>query len=265
MQGRERVRQHLGGRGSDRPPLIAFANDFAARLEQVEPAQMWRDAGVLTRALTGLEALFGLDAVTVEVPAAGLVPDRLGVLADGLARVRTLLGNRAAVVLALPGPLTCAVDAGRDNSPETLEQLGTGILEAAKTLGPEHADCLAVIERVPVRGEDVQPLDDALVPLWNVARYYAAPSMLVVADGVSELADTSADALAVWTGASPHGLAAKGARHVGVPIDPPTAPAQAPALPELPVGGFYTTRGELAADTEIEWLHQVVAAVGKSR
>ena len=66
MEGRERVRKHLAGRGADRPPLIAFATDFAARLEQVEPLQLWDDAGILTRTLMGLDALFGLDAIVVE-------------------------------------------------------------------------------------------------------------------------------------------------------------------------------------------------------
>ena len=72
MEGRERVRQQLAGRGADRPPLIAFATAFAARLEQVEPLQMWDDAGILTRTLMGLDALFGLDAVVVNVPVAAL-------------------------------------------------------------------------------------------------------------------------------------------------------------------------------------------------
>ena len=66
MEGRERVRQQLADRGADRPPLIAFATAFAARLEQVEPLQMWDDAGILTRTLMGLDALFGLDAIVVE-------------------------------------------------------------------------------------------------------------------------------------------------------------------------------------------------------
>jgi hypothetical protein len=265
MQGRERVRLHLGGRDADRPPLIAFATDFAARLEQVEARELWQDVGVLTRTLMSLEGLFGLDAIVVDVPVAALADGRLATVADGVARLRMLLDDRAALVLALPGPLTCAADAGRDRTPETLEDLGAEILDAAKTIGPEHADCLAVIERAPVTGADVQPLDDALTPLWNAARYYAAPSLLVAADGPGELADSGADALVVWAGASPHELAARGARRVGAPIEPPSAGIEAAELPELPAGGFYSTRGELPADTEIEWLHHVVAATEQGR
>jgi hypothetical protein len=265
MEGRERVRRCLGARDTDRPPLIAFATDLAARLEQVDPSALWQDAGVLTRTLMGLEGLFGLDAIVVDVPVAALADGRLATVADGLARLRTLLDERAALVLALPGPFTCAAAAGRDRAPETIEDLGAEILDAAKVLGPEHADCLAVVERAPVTGDDAQRLDDALAPLWNAARYYAAPSLLVVAEGTAELADSGADALVVWAGASPYELVARGARRVGAPIEPPTAPTAATELPELPAGGFYTTRGELAADTEIEWLHRVVAATGEGR
>ena len=221
MEGRERVRQQLADRGADRPPLIAFATAFAARLEQVEPLQMWDDAGILTRTLMGLDALFGLDAIVVNVPVAALAPDRLGTVADGLGRLRALLDDQAALVLALPGPLTLAAAAGRDRALDTLESLGAEILDALKLLGPEHADCLAVVELVPVTADDPQPLDDALAPVWNTARYYGAASLLVAAEGPAELGDTGADALVVWSGASPHELAARGVRHVGAPISPP--------------------------------------------
>ena len=265
MEGRERVRRHLAGRGADGAPLIAFATEFAAHLEQVEAQEMWQDAGVLTRTLMGLEALFGLDAIVVDVPVASLAQGRLRPVADGLARLRTLLADRVALVLALPGPLTCAAAAGRDRSPETLEDLGAEILASFKALGPEHADCLATVERAPVTISDAHPLDDALAPIWNTARYYTAASMLVVAEGPAELGDTAADALAVWAGPSPQELAARGARHVGVPVDPPSAGVDSPELSELPAGGFYTTRGDLAADTQIEAFRHLVSAVGAVR
>ena len=265
MEGRERVRQQLADRGADRPPLIAFATAFAARLEQVEPLQMWDDAGILTRTLMGLDALFGLDAIVVNVPVAALAPDRLGTVADGLGRLRALLDDQAALVLALPGPLTLAAAAGRDRALDTLESLGAEILDALKLLGPEHADCLAVVELVPVTADDPQPLDDALAPVWNTARYYGAASLLVAAEGPAELGDTGADALVVWSGASPHELAARGVRHVGAPISPPFQAGEAPELPPLPAGGFFTTCGELAATTDIDWFHNVVAAVEANR
>lgn len=101
------------GQEVDRPPLIVFATGFAARLEQVDPPRLWQDAGALTRTLLGLEGLFGLDAVVVEVPPDVLAERRLATVADGVARLRALLDERAALVLALPGPITGATSVGR--------------------------------------------------------------------------------------------------------------------------------------------------------
>ncbi len=258
MEGRERVRRHLMGRGADRPPLIAFATAFAARLDQVDPDALWQDPGALTRALMSLDALFGLDAIVVDVPRAALRSDALSGIADGVARLRALLGDRAALVLALPGPLTQSGLGGATTG--ELEERGDELLEAAKRLGPEHADCLAIVERAPVGSDDAQPLDDALAPLWNTARHYSVASLLLAAEGGLELADTGADAVSVWSGVSPQELAASGARCVGCPVELSTP---TPVLPALPPGGFYTVRGELPADTEIDWLHQLVAAVGR--
>ena len=109
--------------------------------------------------------------------------------------------------------------------------------------------------------DDAQPLDDALAPLWNTARHYSVASLLLAAEGGLELADTGADAVSVssaspqsWRRAVPGASAARSS--------PPRPAPVPPALPPLPPGGFYTVRGELPADTEIDWLHQLVAAVG---
>ena len=136
MDGRQRVRRHLAGRDADRPPLIVFATEFAARLEQVQARELWDDAGLLTRTLMGLQALFGLEAVVVDVPLVALHPDRVPTVADGVARIRALVGDRAALVLAVPGPLSAAAATGRDRAPETLEDLGAEILGAVKRSAP---------------------------------------------------------------------------------------------------------------------------------
>ncbi|MGB0095892.1 MAG: hypothetical protein WBP81_25555 [Solirubrobacteraceae bacterium] len=122
-----------------------------------------------------------------------------------------------------------------------------------------------MIERAAVNREDAHPLEEALTPLWNAARYYAASSLLVLAEGTPEVAGTGAQALVVLRGASPQELIARGARCVGAPIASGFAATEVSTLPELPVGGFYTTDGELAADTEIDWLHQLVAGPSAKR
>jgi hypothetical protein len=255
MEGRERVRRHLGRGGADRPPLIVFATEFAARLEQIEPGSLWEDANLLTRALLRLHSLFGVDAIVVEPPAAAMDRDPRATVSDAIGRLRTIAGDSVALVLALPGPLTLA-RAPRAVRNASLEDLGDELVESAHALHPELADCLAVIERTAVSSADSEPLEEALTPLWNAARYYAAPSLLVAADGVPELGETGADAVAVWTGASAHQLAARGSQHVGVAVDVGQS-----ELPEAPEGGFYISRGELPATTEARALHRLIAAV----
>lgn len=255
MEGRERVRRHLGRGGADRPPLIIFATEFAARLEQTEPELLWEDANLLTRTLLRLHSLFGVDALVIEPPPAALGGDGRGIVSDAIGRLRTTAGDGVALVIALPGPLTLASAPGADTG-ATLEDLGDELVATAHALHPERADCLAVVERTVVSSGDAQPLDEALTPLWNAARYYAVASMLVAAQGVPELGETGADAVAVWTGASVGDVAARGSRHVGIAVD-----AGRSELPEAAEGGFYTSRGELPAATEVESLHGLIEAV----
>ncbi len=255
MEGRERVRRHLGRGGADRPPLIIFATAFAARLEQVEPELLWEDANLLTRALLRLHSLFAVDALVIEPPPAVLEADGRAIVSDAIERLRTTVGDGVALVIALPGPLTLAAAPDADTA-ATLEDLGDELVETAHALGPERADCLAVVERTAVSSDGAEPLEEALTPLWNAARYYAAASMLVAAEGVPELGESGADAVAVWAGASARDLAARGSRHVGVAVDPGQS-----ELPETGQGGFYISRGELPAATEVDSLHRLIQAV----
>ena len=255
MEGRERVRRHLGRGGADRPPLIIFATEFAARLEQAEPRLLWEDANLLTRTLLRLHSLFGVDALVIEPPPAALGDDGRAIVSDAIGRLRTTAGVGVALVIALPGPLTLAAAPGADPA-AALEDLGDELVETAQALHAERADCLAVVERTSVSSDDAEPLEEALTPLWNAARYYALASMLLAAEGVPELGETGADAVAVWTGASPWDLVARGSRHVGVAVDPGQS-----QLPEALEGGFYISRGELPAATEVESLHRLIEAV----
>ena len=193
----------------------------------------------------GLQALFGLEAVVVDVPLAALHPDRVP---DGGRRRRADPARSWATVprscWRFPGRCRLAAATGRDRAPETLEDLAAEILGAVKLLGPEHADCLAVVELAPVAAVDVQPLDDVLAPLWNTARYFDATGLLVAADGPAELGDSAADAVIAWAGAAPAGAGRAGR----APRWRPDRHPGGAELPALPGGGFYTTRGELPAD-----------------
>ena len=224
MEGRRRVRDFLSGRSVDRAPFLPLVTDLAARLEQVSrEEQLAADPQTLTRTLAGAQALFGLDAVVLTVERA-----QLAAAVEAVQRLRVLLGERAALVVLLPGPE----------------------LELANAIGLQHVDALGVI------ADEAGP--ERLTPLWNVARYYAAPSLLVCPRGSTDSARGGADAVAVWAGATAEELLAAGARRVGVAIAPGGEP------PPLPPGGFYTTAGELPAGTDVEWFHRIAreAAAG---
>jgi hypothetical protein len=196
-----------------------LVTDFAVRLEQVTREEMLADPQVLTRTLVGAQSLFGLDAVVVPVE-----PARADVAAEAVRRLRTLLGERAALVALLPAPS----------------------LELANALDLQHVDVVAI-----TAGE-VEA--DRLAPVWNVARYFSAATWLVCPRGSADAARAGADAVAVWEGATPDELLAAGARRVGVMIEP------GGARPPLPEGGFHTTAGELPADTDVDWLREVASS-----
>lgn len=130
-----------------------------------------------------------------------VVPAEVGAAAEGIARLRALLGERAAIVALLPEPG----------------------LDLANALGLQHVDVVAV---------RAQPDHPGLEPLWNVARYYSAATLLLHGEEVT---------------------APAGSR-VGVLVEPGSEP------PPLPEEGFYTTR-ELPAETDVEAFHTLVAAV----
>jgi hypothetical protein len=253
--GRERVRAHLAGRPADRPPFLPFATELAARLEQVPPGQLLDEASSLTRTLAGVQALLDLDAVIVDVPPSALTAAGLGVVGEAVLRLRASLGDRAGLVLALPGPRTLAEAGSVEPTPDALDDLGAGILAAANEIDPHRADCLAIVERAALPDEAVDALDEALSPLWNAARYYALPSLFVAAQAGPAAARIGSDAISIWSGATPDEVAGAGHGPVGVPVDAGSS------LPPLPPGGFYTTADDLPADTDLEALRGLLGAM----
>lgn len=224
------MRDFLAGRSAGRPPFLPFATDFAARLEQVTRTEMLADPNVLTRALLGLQWLFGLDALVLLVEV-----DSAPVWAEAIHRLRILVGDRAALAVVLDGA-------------------GLGV---ANALGLEQVDVLGVLERALLDGDGAAELADRLTPLWNVARYYAVPSVFVAARAPAAAAEVGADAVVVWEGASAAELLAAGARRAGHSL------LAGEAVPPLPPGAFVTTAGELPADTDVDWFRETATALAR--
>lgn len=263
MQGQTRIRRFLSGADADRAPFLVFATEPSARLVGTSVPAMFADPHALTEAFLESLAVFGLDALVLRPPAeligeavaagGGSSHPSLDPVAEGIRRLRALLGDRAGIVLVLPGPRTLARSLNRDAAVEDLEDIATGLLNVAQALEPPLIDCLALFEREPLDAAAARDLKTAIAPLWNAARYYSIPGLLVADRAGPEVARGGATAVAVVEGASPGELKAAGASRVGVVV------GRGEDLPACPASGFYITAGEVAPDAEVESIQALTA------
>lgn len=265
MEGRARVRNYLLGREADRAPFLPFATDFTAGLAQVASDELFSDPHLLTQSFLEVLAVCRFDAVLLNLSpqavagaARGEPPEQQGALAvvrESVHRLRTLVSERAGIVVVVPGPRTLAAFLGSSGAPGDLDGLGAGLLAAANFVQPQLLDGLGILETEPVPDEDAGELGTALTALWNSARYYSIPSLFVAARAGRPVGTIGAAAVAVWEGATLEELVEEGANRVGVPI----AISDWSALPPLPPCGFYTTAGEIPGDADVQWVRDLVA------
>jgi hypothetical protein len=270
MGARARVREYLRGGGADRPVVLAFTLDLAARVTSATRADLLADPHLLSVGVRDAVQLCSLDSAVValrpaELPglATGTPPSDiacLAICAEALARLRILLGDRAAITVLRPGPLTLLAQAAGEAVPaglagtggtDHLEDAGMCLLGAATFLGPTQLDALGVWEEAPVA--DAACLRDPLTPLWNAAAFYSMPSLFIARAGGPDAGSVGACAVAVLHDSVAEALRRAGAARVGFPIRPPPAP-QIDAVPE---NGFLITAGEVPAEADITWLQEV--------
>lgn len=266
MEGRERVRQFLVGGEADRPPFLPLPMELAARLAQVRPAELMEDPHLMTQSLLETVAVCDFDSVALALPRESLTDPAgagfpgndlvLGVLHEAVHRLRAIWGDRVGMVVLLPGPGTWATSGDRWPSLTELEDVVARLLAALNFLQPPLLDGFGVLEE-DTPDATVDDLSESLAAVWNLARYYAVPSVFVTAHGGTSAARTGADAVAVWDGVAPAELLGAGAQRVGVPLQM----AGSASLPDLPEGGFFTTAGEIPATVEVERVQQLVAEV----
>lgn len=258
MDARTRVRQFLARGTADRPPFLAMATEYTARLAQCGPAELLADPGLFVRSYSESIAVLGLEAVLIEVPAARALPVAAGgdpetcgfaVLRENLHRLRATLRDQIAIVALLPGPLTLAASLGEPATPDSLDDLVAALITLQEYLGPAELDALALLERAAVADPDVPALADAASAFWNVARYYSLPSLLIAAQGTSRLAETGPTAVAAWSGVTAADLLSAGATAAGQPPSARPVP--------LPPGAFRLTADEIPP----EWPVDVVRAL----
>lgn len=255
MDGRARVRGFLSGAPTDRAPVLAFVAELSAYLAQASVTELYADPHLLTQAFMQSLEVFGLDAVVLQPPVeavreamSGTGSDPLAALREGIRRLRMLLADRAGIVLVLPGPSEVAGGPAGGGSRANLDDHAAGLLEVARSLEAPELDCLALFEAGPLDAPAASRLEAATSMLWNAARFYSMPGLLVCGRAGPEVASTGATAVAVFDGARPEDLAAAGAVRVGVPVAPGGAPDPEPRPP----WGFYITAGEIPQDSDVD-------------
>jgi hypothetical protein len=261
MQARERFRTFLSGDAAQ-PPFPVDATALAAALAQVPEGEMLVDPNLFARSFLECATVCGLESLLIAVPEDLALPvvngrdpadePALAALREGLARLRANAQDRLALAALLPGPSTLCRTRRSNVTVDALEDTVSGLLRLQEYLDPPTLDAIAVLERSELRPSEHADIRDALATLWNVARYYAIPSMFLAADGGIELAQIGADAVVVWQGATPTELLAEGARRVGIPVaDPATFPALLPS-------GFFTSAGAVPATWDVSTVRRLV-------
>jgi hypothetical protein len=261
---RERFRAYLS-RGVGAPPFAVDATAFVAGTGHTTADRLFGDPNLFVRSFVEVMAVSGLDSFLVSVPD-GIVrtvmegrdpatDPAVGTFREGLQRLRATVEDRVALAVLLPGPLTLGRAAAPDATTDRLEEAVAASLRLHEYLDATAFDAVGVFELEATPEHQLADLADAVSTLWNVARYYAVPSLMVAARGCPELGAIGADAVVVWTGSAPDELLTAGAPRVGVPI------ADATLLPDLPPGGFFTWPGPLPTTLDVPGIRNLVELV----
>ena len=128
---RARLRNALRSHEAADPAVVPLIEAHAARLEQLAGDRWPADAEAQARMLRSVQALYGLDAVTVG--AGGLPAERVEIARDVIRRLRPVLGERAGIAVVI------AAAAG-ESSAEIVRALGSEEPDAFMLLGDEPID-----------------------------------------------------------------------------------------------------------------------------
>lgn len=201
-------------------PPLPWIFEYAAIIENEDPAEMYTDPGVLARSLAGCAELFGLPAVTtsfdttLEAEAMGcridesgsvtgcissfeeaiaidpedvLSHDRIACVLDAIERlIGSITGT--SVLGALTGP-QCLVehvltgDVDEETTEEAWFVANDVQMDLANAYLDRGVDGLVVLE--PDGPQETITYEDAIVPLQNLAEHFGIPTILVQ-EGVTE-------------------------------------------------------------------------------
>lgn len=202
---RQRLRSALASRGGS-PALVPLIEEHAARLEQLSPERWPADAEAQARMLRNVQALYGLDAVTIgaggllvasacwlaAMPALGAAGARsaargarplgsapppqavaaapaLETARDVLRRLRPVLADRSGIAVVLPDASALAAQLGAEEAAGWAAEV---LAEVLRALGSDEPDLYLLLGDDPV-DPTLESLADffgaALVPVGRAA------------------------------------------------------------------------------------------------
>jgi len=202
---RSRLRSALSSRDSNAPAaVVPLVESHAARLEQLADDRWPTDAEAQARMLRSVQALYGLDAVTVGARSfltaarqcrsrgPGAEPASVGEAAsvalacDVIRRLRAVLGERAGIATVLPDAsrLASLVGAAGETG-----WAGAVLAELVRAVGPQEPDLILLC------GDDpVDPMLETIAEFFGASLLptgRSAPAGLVVATPEGFLRDDS--------------------------------------------------------------------------
>jgi hypothetical protein len=192
--------------------VIALGIALAARTAQISVRDAFNDADQITTGIVDAIRALNLDGLIVEIP-----PDcfsskdkewtpsgdsTIRVLGEVIRRTRILLAESGGVIAAMPGPWRLTQMGWLSHDEGDFSGAIDDLVPVVGLLEPDSLDGLAVLEDSVADSADLDSARDALVPIWNLARHFAVPSLFVAHDGPRRLDALGADALAVssWVG-----------------------------------------------------------------
>jgi hypothetical protein len=219
---RGRLRRALATRSTKDGALVPLVEAHAARLEQLPEDRWLADAEAQARMLRAVQALYGLDAVTIggsgllastacwlaRAPALGVARARdsartgrpldsrsqpqvvaeaasIALARDVLARLKPVLGERAGVAVVLPDPARLARQLG---VPREIAWATDVVAELVRSIGPDEPDLFLLL------GDDdhVEPTLETLAEFFGAALVplgAAAPAGVVTLEVENLLAE----------------------------------------------------------------------------
>ncbi len=160
----------MAGGGAERKLLAPLLCAAAAETAGLPPKEFLHNATKLANTLRDLQRTLGLDAI---VPESGFEPEgeasRRPVLLETLKRLKQMVGEKAAIAVALPGPQKLSAASGGEMD---LDEAANSVLQAARLVCENGADLIWIMEDGDRFPQDANDYIALMAPVWGTIRFY---------------------------------------------------------------------------------------------